>query len=369
MKLSETLKAVALVTGSLVVTGCALAPGADLSPSKKSETYHLVSINEATVLPEPVTRKNLASTLGGESDEIYHYRAGAHDVLNIRVWNHPELSTSMTTADAPAANTKGAAGIDRGQVSAEGVEIQADGTFFYPFAGQVQAAGRTMESIRKELTKKLARYVKDPQVSVRVQEFNSQKAQILGEVGAPGPLAITSKPTRVLSALSLAGGLKESADKSEARLIRNGKVNTVNIAGLFDGDMTQNVILRDGDVLNIDSNRYNQIVIMGEVNSVATLSYDQRGMSLNNALVAARGISQMFSDAKGVYIMRNGKSGEKATIYQLDMSNATALLLAERFPLHARDIVYVDTAGVTRWNRVINQIIPSMNAVNTASDL
>ena len=357
----------ALTAIALVLTGCALAPGTDMSPSKKSEAYHLVNINEATVLPEPVTRENLANTLGGESDELYQYRVGPHDVLNIRVWNHPELSTSMTTSSAPAASSKGATGIDRGQVTSEGVEVQADGTFFYPFAGQVQAEGRSVEFIRRELTTKLARFVKEPQVSVRVQEFNSQKAQILGEVGGPGPLPITSKPTRVLAALSLAGGLSDSADKSEAKLIRDGKANIIDIASLFDGDMTQNVILRGGDVLNIDSNRYNQILIMGEVNKVATMPYDQRGMSLNNALVAASGISQVYSNAKGVYILRNIRDGEKATIYRLDMSNATALLLAERFPLHARDIVYVDTAGVTRWNRVINQILPSINVIDAAS--
>ncbi|MGI2030024.1 polysaccharide biosynthesis/export family protein [Endozoicomonas acroporae] len=355
-----------LVASALALTGCFMAPGADLTARKDSELYNLVNINEAAVLPEPVARENLATTLGGESDEMYQYRVGPHDVLNIRVWNHPELSTSMVISGAPAA--KGASGIDRGQVTSEGVEVQSDGTFFYPFAGQVQASGRSVESIRRELTSKLATFVKDPQVSVRVQEFNSQKAQILGEVDEPCPLPITSKPTRILTALSLTGGLTETADKSEARLIRGGKVLTINMASLFDGDMTQNLILRDGDVLNIDTNRYQQIVVMGEVNKVAAMPYDKRGMSLNDALVAGSGISQIYSSAKGVYILRNGKGGEKATIYRLDMTNATALLLAERFPLQARDVVYVDTAGVARWNRVINQILPSMSfvsAVNT----
>ncbi|WP_257284024.1 polysaccharide biosynthesis/export family protein [Endozoicomonas sp. SESOKO1] len=367
MKLSKAFKSLALLVGSIALTGCFMAPGADLTPNNQSELYHLVDINEATVLPEPVTRVNMADTLGGESDEMYQYRVGPHDVLNIRVWNHPELSTSMVISGAPAANSKEASGIDRGQVNSEGVEVQADGYFFYPFAGMVQASGRTVDAIRRELTGKLAKFVKEPQVSVRVQEFNSQKAQVLGEVENPGPLPITSKPTRVLTAFSLAGGLTEEADKSEAKLIRGGKARTIDMASLFDGDLTQNVILRDGDVLNIDNNRFRQIVIMGEVNKVAAMPYDQRGMSLNNALVAASGISQNYSNAKGVYILRNGKAGDKATIYRLDMTNATALLLAERFPLKARDIVYVDTAGVARWNRVINQILPSMSFISATT--
>ena len=76
MKLSEAFKSAALLAASITLTGCSMAPGADLTPNKKSELYNLVNINEATVLPEPVTRENMASTLGGESDEMYQYRVG-----------------------------------------------------------------------------------------------------------------------------------------------------------------------------------------------------------------------------------------------------------------------------------------------------
>ena len=364
---ARSVRGLITILCTMAIHGCAIAPGAHMAPGHDNPLYNLVDINQDTVLSEPVSRENLAATLGGESDELYQYKVGPHDVLNIRVWNHPELSTTMTMTGAPAANRTG--GIERGQVTSEGVEVQANGTFFYPFAGQVQAEGRDVSAIRWELATKLAKFVKDPQVSVRVQEFNSQKVQLLGEVENPGPLPVTSKPTRVLTAFSLAGGLTDDADKSEAKLIRDGKVRTIDMASLFDGDMTQNVILKDGDVLNVDNNRYRQIVIMGEVNKVAAMPYDQRGMSLNNALVAASGISQVYGNAKGVYILRNGKAKEKATVYRLDMTNATALLLAERFPLQARDIVYVDTSGVARWNRVINQILPSMSFISATSVL
>ena len=122
-------------------------------------------------------------------------------------------------------------------------------------------------------------------------------------------------------------------------------------------------------VLNVDTNRYRQIVIMGEVNRAIAMPYDPRGLSLNDALVTASGINQMYSNAKGVYILRNSKNGGKASIYRLDMENATGLLLADRFPLQARDVVYVDTAGVSRWNRVINQILPTTQFIDTAGNI
>ncbi|MGI9273271.1 MAG: polysaccharide biosynthesis/export family protein [Endozoicomonas sp.] len=365
------LASAVLLGSSLVLSGCALSPGARLSPDNENQIdFELIDINEEMVNPEPVSRRDIAETVGFESDEQYEYLIGAHDVLSVRVWNNPDLTTgsgvTSSPFDARSTTIKDSNELirERQQMTPEGVEVQADGAFFFPFAGMVQAQGKTVNQVREELTRKLSKYVRDPQVSVRVQEFNSQKAQIIGEVKFPRPLAITSKPLRVLEAIALAEGLKENADKAEATLITSNQRTYIDMASLLDGDMSQNHILRDGDVVNIDTNRYRQIVIMGEVNRPVAMPFDQRGMSLNDALVTASGISQMYSNAKGVYVLRNRTESGKPVIYRLDMQNATGLLLADRFPLQARDVVYVDTAGISRWNRVINQMLPTSNAIN-----
>ncbi len=373
-KVKTAALSVALLCSSFALTGCVIAPGAYLDPgNEKNIDFNLVDINENVVNPEPVSRKDLAGKPEKEKDEYYQYLIGAHDVLSVRVWNNPDLTTNQkmtsTPFDAKKSTVRDSNDLirERQQVTPEGVEVQSNGRFFYPFAGDVVAAGKTVSQVRTELTKKLSKFVRDPQVSVRVQEFNSQKAQIIGEVKFPRPLPITSKPLRILDAIALAEGLKDSADKAEAIFIADGQRKIIDMGKLLDGDMSQNYLMRDGDVLNIDSNRYRQIVIMGEVNKPIAMPYDQRGMSLNDALVTASGISQMYSNAKGVYILRNKTENGKPTIFRLDMENATGLLLADRFPLNARDVVYVDTAGVSRWNRVINQLLPTTNAINDFS--
>ena len=353
-----------------MLTGCALAPGAYLDPSSRNEKipFNLVELSESTVNPEPVTRRQLVDTLSEKTNEPYHYLLGPHDVLGIRVWNNPGLSTPSTAFNANNQTLQNSNDLirQRQQPFPEGVEIESDGTFFFPFAKSTVAAGKTVTQVREELTKKLSQYLRDPQVSVRILEFNSQKAQIIGEVKFPRPLPITSKPLRVLDAIALAEGLKDSADKAEAAFISGTERKTIDMARLLDGDMSQNYLLKDGDIINIDSNRYRQIVIMGEVNSPVAMPYDQRGMSLNDALVAASGINQMYANAKGIYILRNNSSaGDPSTIFRLNMQNATSLLLAERFPLHAKDVIYVDTAGISRWNRVVSQLLPTANGVNS----
>lgn len=372
--ITSLILAAAVLGSTLLLTGCAIAPGAYLDPGRgQSADFNLVDISEKVVNPEPVSRIDLSGNGLVDKDTSYQYLIGPYDVLNVRVWNNPDLTTGQGGLSSPFSARAG--GVrdsselirERQQVTPEGVEVQSDGSFFFPFAGNVMATGKTVSQVRVELTKKLAKYIRDPQVSVRVQEFNSQKAQIIGEVKFPRPLPITSKPLRVLDAIALAGGLTENADKAEAMLLSGTQRKVINMARLLDGDMGENYRLQDGDVLNIDSNRYRQIVIMGEVNKPIAMPYDQRGMSLNDALVAASGISQLYSNAKGVYILRHNNGEEKETIFRLNMKNATGLLLADRFPLQARDVVYVDTAGVSRWNRVISQILPTTNAISALS--
>ncbi|MDB2384406.1 polysaccharide biosynthesis/export family protein [Endozoicomonas sp.] len=373
LKIVIPVALLALLCSAVMLTGCVLSPGAYLDPSsQKNVHFKRVELTEKEVNPSPVRRQQWVEKPSHEQAHTYQYLIGPHDVLSVRVWNNPDLTTNLKAASSPF-DAKSSTIRDsndlitqRQQSSPEGVEVQANGNFFFPFAGDVAAAGKTVTQVRTDLTKKLAKYVRDPQVSVRVLEFNSQKAQIIGEVKFPRPVPITSKPLRILDAIALAQGLKDSADKAEAIFLTGNERRIINMAKLLDGDLSQNYLMKDGDVLNIDSNRYRQIVIMGEVNKPIAMPYDQRGMSLNDALVTASGISQLYANAKGVYVLRNNKAeGETPTIFRLNMENATALLLAARFPLNARDVVYVDTAGVSRWNRVVNQLIPTTNGINS----
>jgi len=285
----------------------------------------------------------------------YEYHVAAGDVLQITVYDHPELTNPS--------------GSNNNNAEFSGIIVENDGSIYYPYIGKVQVAGRTVDEIREAISVPLAEFINEPQVAVRVLNFNSKRAYVTGQVNNPGPLSITNVPLTVLDAIARAGGLAENANWHEVLLSRNGEDIRLSVYEMLNnGRLGQNMLLQHGDVLHVPVVGQRLIFVLGELNRVNTLPVGNMSMSLTEALTRSGGLNQVTSNAEGIFVIRpnEAENPKLATVYQLNVKNAVSFAVGAQFMLEPSDIVYVTTAPVTRWNRVISQIIPSLNALITA---
>lgn len=286
-----------------------------------------------------------------QAPERYEYRVGPGDVLTITVWEHPELTIP--------------AGPER-MAEESGNWVHDDGTIYYPYVGILKVAGLRVTEIRDLILRKLAQYIQNPQVDVTVAAFRSQLVYVTGNVKNPGTYPVTNVPMRLVDAIGLAGGLDEHADWRSVTLSRDGRDYPLSLRTIYErGDPRSNVLLRGGDVVHIGRDDDNKIFVLGEVMKPAAMPMGRNGLTLAEALAQAGGIDELQANASGVFVMRRAVGGKPGQIdlYQLDAKQATALVLADDFELQSRDIVYVTAAPVARWNRVIQQLLPTLQGI------
>ena len=338
--------------------GCAIAPGMTMTEPAEIPGGPVVRVTPITMS----LLNSLEESRQGQVREIARefavqdtqYQIGPGDVLQIIVWDHPELTI-------PAGSFRDA--------ESSGQQVGDDGYLYYPYVGLVKAAGMNIAALRDVLTDKLSAYIQDPQLDVRVVGYRSKRVYVVGEVNAPGVLPLDDVPLTIADAISLSGGLTSEAHKSGVNVSRDGGVHEIDLRALYDfADSSQNLMLKHGDIVNVLDRSQQKVFVMGEVRSPGSVEIVNNELTLAGALGEVGGVSQISADSGGMYVIR-GTDKDKPEIFHLDASYASGLLLAERFDLQAQDVVFVDTAGVSQWNRVISQLLPTISVIRVADGL
>jgi len=363
----------ATVLGALA--GCALIPGTQTYGMREQSSVQLPVKQGGEVVPGNVKVKAITAELiiemdkalkskapvlkGGQAAvsgkftvaDMADYKIGAGDILNITVWDHPELTIPAgpyRTADS------------------SGNLVTEDGTIYHPYAGIIPVVGKTARQVRDILAQKLSKYIEKVQIDVRITAFRSKRVYVVGEVKVPGQQELNDVPATILDAVSRAGGFTTESDHSQVLLTRNGATWRVDLQSLYeDGAVEQNLRLESGDIVNVPDRALNKVFVLGEVQKPGSYFMNKKRITLAEALADAGYINQLTSNPSWIFVMRG--QADSPELFHLNSKSPDSLVLADRFPLRPRDIVYVDAAEVARWNRVISNILPTATMLNTIS--
>ncbi len=207
------------------------------------------------------------------------YRLGVGDLVKIVVYEHDDLTTEDRITDS--------------------------GTLSFPYLGEVTVGGLTKAEAAKRITTLLSagKFIKDPQVSVRILQYREPKVSVLGQVNRPGRYPVEQYKT-VLDALADAGGLSPLAEDQVVILRREGDKTTkyqINLRTTIDtGNLRDLLTIQDGDIINVA--RAEQFYVYGAVQHSGVYRLEHN-MTMLQGLAVAGGLSPRGTD-RGLIVRR-----------------------------------------------------------------
>ena len=276
------------------------------------------------------------------------YRISEGDILSIILVGYPDITSA----------------------GASGYPIDQQGFVQFPLIGRIKATGMSVPQFTANLQRQLQRYLKFSDPQVKITDYRGNKFFIDGEVTKPGEFSIADAPVSLYSAISMAGGVTSTGDSNNVVLNRKGASYNIGLQSLRQmGASANQIYLQDGDSIHINSQDRNKIYVLGEFGRVEPITIREQGISLGQVLGESSGLNSSTANAAKIYVVRDNINTKITDIYYVDMRTITSFALANRFDMHANDIIYVDPTGLTRWNRVLSSILPSTYAIRSFTGL
>ncbi len=238
--------------------------------------------------------------------------------------------------------------------------VNQKGMIDLPFIGNIKVSGLSINDAQNILTKVIKEFYKNPELQFNVEEFNSSKVYIVGAVRNQKTINLNQKPIKLIEAAIEANFNPSAADKlygTKGFLRRDNKVYKINLTNAFSGsDEKENFYLKKNDVIFVDRNS-DAIHVFGEVTRPGVY-FPNLDYSLTE-LISTSGLNQITANAKKVYVIREKyNSFLEVDVFQLDIRNPVNLIAGKKFMLQPKDIVFIPSTEIVKWNRTISLLVP-----------
>ena len=377
----------------VALAGCATMPASGPETSVISNTegqpvagakVSVVTVTDAVIgkLKAIDPPSNFLETFGdvGPNGNI----VGRGDGLSITIWEAPPAVLFGTAMSSP---TGGGQAVVANAANVRPTDLPAqivgtDGKIEVPFAGSVQAAGRTTQDIAQDIVSRLQSKAHDPQVIVRISENSTANITIVGEVANSVRMPLTAKGERLLDALASAGGVKQPVGKMTVQITRGQRVEAMPLQAVI-RDFRQNIRLKEDDVVTLLFQPYS-FTVLGAAKSNQEIPFEGTGLTLSQALGRMGGLEDQRANPRGVFIFRFEEPGllrgdhqpealgadrRTPVIYRVDMRDPKTLFVAQSFPIKDKDVIYISNAPLADFSKflqVVSQIVYPIAAIENA---
>ena len=292
------------------------------------------------------------------------HRIGPGDVLEVYIWEAPPAVLFTSQALLATGATSGGGG----SVTLPPQTVDNAGNIRVPFAGSIHAEGLDLAQIEQLITARLKGMANHPQVLVRLAQNNTQNVTVVGNVQHSMEVPLNPGGLRLLRALALAGGVTRPVEKTSIQLSRDGRVMVLPLQTIL-RDPRQDIPLHAGDVVTA-LYQPSSFTVLGAAARNGEVDFEASGITLAQALARAGGIDANRSNHSGVFVFRFESpdalawptkpttlvDGKVPTIFQFNLRDPATFFVAQSFPVHNHDLLYVSDAPSTDLQRVLGVV-------------
>lgn len=323
------------------------APGAQKVDRSGGEAEPFVLVDVGLAFAERLAAELAPAHWSMPQSAAPSFVIGVSDVLDISIVSNNDAGfiDFSQSAVTPIATTP----LPR-QVVAE------DGTVAVPLLGRVKAAGRSVQALESQLTRRLSGVLVNPTAIVQLVERQSATVSVIGEgVTTPGSYPINLADRRLLDIVGRAGGPAGQAGDIVVSLSRGGKTYQALLEEIY-RRKDLNIFVQAGDLLSLEPRR-TRVQVVGATGANRLVEIAEVEVSLIDVLSEAGGLASPRADLKGVFVYRQAPpqalravgadlapfAGRRTvpTVFRFDMTVPTALFTAKAFRMQDDDILYV----------------------------
>ncbi|TCM57783.1 polysaccharide export outer membrane protein [Rhizobium sp. PP-F2F-G48] len=335
--------------------------------------YALVDITTAVIANvATAVNSSLQGSFGGGRGGAPSLPLGVGDVVRVSIFES-QAGGLFIPADAGARSGN--------FVNLPDQTIDRNGTISVPYAGRVQAAGRSVDAVQADLENALANRAIEPQVVITKVTSISAQAAVLGDVKDPAKIELTEAGDRILDVLSRAGGLSTPGEETYVTLQRRGRTATILYNHLINTP-SENIFIAPGDTVIVDRER-RTFLAFGASGENGRFDFEESNLTMGEALGKAGGLLDGRANPGQVLLYRVvGKeflrslgadvsrypSDKVPVIFRANLRDPSSFFLIQKFPMQDKDILYVtnaDSVEVIKFLDILNSVTSTASGVSS----